>query len=574
MSTLVQVAGESDQLKVLEPPPRWFREALMELLIAAMRETGADKGLIRAPGFGDIQLCAERIQNGAAPTVASSSTVDTKSAAYLQNRCALPSHVRRPLGPFTPLGPFKLSAGGLPVSPAAADKLDALVRKAESVIARCQVYSFAARELGVDLSSIVLGNSVSLLSLVSAIAKIARSDLPVLIQAEFGSDVVAVAAAAHCMSERLRGPFVVLGCACHRPEDFRPCLHSAIEEAVGGSLFLSEIDMLEGPMQKDLLGVLASPGSLTAAREIRLLSAASRSLEALAREGRFSRLLHARLELLKLEVPPLRARREDIRPLVEFEIGERLHSSKRMSKEAMAALEAYTWPGNLGELRQAVSRMVVMSDFDCIAIEDLTAHSALHSQSDAMTAAKPPAANHGEERAEEPPIAKLEEGGEQGVEAIALLARSLAAGNATGLTHYGLGLQRALTYVSQRYQTDISLTELAENAYLSASHLSFLFKKMLGLPFKTLLAIVRIEKAKQLLAESPDLSVTEVSLNAGFGDLSHFERTFKRIVGLNPRAFRRKCCKAASLCARVLPGKERSMGERRAYSVESGPADA
>jgi len=108
------------------------------------------------------------------------------------------------------------------------------------------------------------------------------------------------------------------------------------------------------------------------------------------------------------------------------------------------------------------------------------------------------------------------------------------------LANFGTGLQRALRYVGEHFQEEISLGQLARESFISVSHLSFLFKRNLGVPFKTLLAAVRIEKARQLLGDNRQQSITEISLDAGFGDLSHFERTFKRLTGTNPRDYRRQ----------------------------------
>jgi AraC-like DNA-binding protein len=109
----------------------------------------------------------------------------------------------------------------------------------------------------------------------------------------------------------------------------------------------------------------------------------------------------------------------------------------------------------------------------------------------------------------------------------------------SGLHAHEMGVQRALRYVGDHYTEEISLGRLARESYISSSHLSFLLKRSLGVPFKSLLAAVRIRRAQQLLAQT-DQSITEISLEVGFGDLSHFERTFKRLVGTNPREYRRR----------------------------------
>ncbi len=80
--------------------------------------------------------------------------------------------------------------------------------------------------------------------------------------------------------------------------------------------------------------------------------------------------------------------------------------------------------------------------------------------------------------------------------------------------------------------------QLARHACVSPSHLSYLFKKTLGVSFKPFLALMRIKKAAHLLIEQPFQGITEVALEVGFGDLRHFERTFKRLLACSPRVYR------------------------------------
>ncbi len=93
-------------------------------------------------------------------------------------------------------------------------------------------------------------------------------------------------------------------------------------------------------------------------------------------------------------------------------------------------------------------------------------------------------------------------------------------------------------YLARHYPEKITLSGLAQQACLSRSHLSYLFKQTIGVSFKPFLAAVRIEKARRFLAEKPHLSITRIGSEVGFGDLRHFERTFKRWAGSTPRAYR------------------------------------
>lgn len=100
-------------------------------------------------------------------------------------------------------------------------------------------------------------------------------------------------------------------------------------------------------------------------------------------------------------------------------------------------------------------------------------------------------------------------------------------------------LSRALTYLGAHHGEAISLPQLAWHANVSASHLSYLFRTSIGMPFKGLLCHIRVHRAREMLAAEMRRSITDVALSVGFADLSHFERSFRRIVGQSPRDFRR-----------------------------------
>ncbi|CEE45759.1 Transcriptional regulator (fragment) [Xanthomonas citri pv. citri] len=100
-------------------------------------------------------------------------------------------------------------------------------------------------------------------------------------------------------------------------------------------------------------------------------------------------------------------------------------------------------------------------------------------------------------------------------------------------------LRRALVHLGEHYAEPLTLGDLARQAHVSQSHLGFLFRDELGTPFKPMLQQLRIEKAKELLHQQRKLRITEVALKVGFGDLSHFEKSFRRLAGVSPREFRR-----------------------------------
>lgn len=563
MSTMFRSPEKLNGNEPMDSPLPWFEKSLGGILSCALRETGADKGWIDRSGRCEIHAHVPRPRGVIVPMyqlpIESTREGEPRAAGSSAPHAAQKFEV----GPMTLV--FEKPGAEMVANCARLHaRLDELAQNAELLIDRLQIYWCVKRRLGIDISSIVLGSSGALHSLHAAVQKIARSRLPVFLVAGFGSDALAVAAMLHCRNEHMHRPFVTLRCACQQPHEFQHNLCVAIKKAGGGSLFLSEVDMLSDAMQRDLLSALSFglEFSATEGEDVRLLASSTCSIDRLVSEGRINRFLCTQLDLLRIEVPPLRDRREDIGPLVEYEIGARLSLRKSVSEEAMQVLERYHWPGDVGELRQTVSRLAVMSDSDRIAVEDIAAHTPLLSTEPAWEPDTPAGPGTSAVSAK---AAESDTGNAQPTEGIAELARALAAGDQVDLTPYGIGVQRALLYVSKSYRTEISLAQLAENAYLSPSHLSFLFKKMLGIPFKALLAVVRIEEAKQLLAKNPSLSVTEVSLDCGFGDLSHFERTFKRIVGVNPREFRRRHSAAPPGNGFLLEGKGPPRREREKF---------
>lgn len=117
-------------------------------------------------------------------------------------------------------------------------------------------------------------------------------------------------------------------------------------------------------------------------------------------------------------------------------------------------------------------------------------------------------------------------------------AGCVARQDAVALAQLHGGLRRALLHLGEHYADPLSLPELARQAHVSASHLGYLFRASLGTSFKPLLQQLRIEKAKALLDLDARARITEVALTVGFSELSHFERSFRRLVGTTPRAYR------------------------------------
>lgn len=242
----------------------------------------------------------------------------------------------------------------------------------------------------------VIGNSPELRSVLSAASLVAATDVSVLILGESGTGKELLAHSVHRTSRRKHRPFISINCAAlpeglieselfgHRKGAFSGadnCHEGRIRAAEGGTVFLDEVGELPLAAQAKLLRFLESRecqavGETTPRKvDVRVIAATNRDLAVLVKEGRFREDLYYRLNIVPLELPPLRARTGDIVQLLSHFLGvlARQHGSSapRLTRAAMDALKAYSWPGNVRELRNFCERMVVLMGGREIGVDNL-----------------------------------------------------------------------------------------------------------------------------------------------------------------------------------------------------------
>jgi DNA-binding NtrC family response regulator len=257
----------------------------------------------------------------------------------------------------------------------------------------------------------LVGSSAALARVRELIDRVAPSDASVLVRGETGTGKELVARRLHSASPRREGRFVAFNCGAvaeglaeselfgHEKGAFTGADRRRLgrfELADGGTLFLDEVGELALPLQVKLLRALQERrfervgGMATVQVDVRIVAATHRDLDAWVREGRFREDLYYRLNVVRIDVPALREHPDDIPALAELFLarygtragGERV----QLAPEALAALQAHPWPGNVRQLENALHRACILCRGDVVTVEDLD----LAGSSPAATAAEAP----------------------------------------------------------------------------------------------------------------------------------------------------------------------------------------
>src|SRR5215475_3365565 len=271
-----------------------------------------------------------------------------------------------------------------------------MARLMERRFLRGEVNTLRAR-LGEELAvSDMVGASPAMQKVKEIIAKVAVTDSPVLVEGESGTGKELVAAAIHRMSARAKRPFIPVNCSAIPPDlleseffgHVRGAFSGAVADSLGlfrgadeGTIFLDEIAELSPALQVKLLRVLQEmqvrPVGSTKAFpvDVRVIAATNRDLERAMTEGSFRQDLFYRLNVVRITLPPLRDRRDDIAALVTHflrRFNRRFHREVRgVVPEALAALSAYSFPGNVRELENLIERAYAMGAREQITLSDL-----------------------------------------------------------------------------------------------------------------------------------------------------------------------------------------------------------
>ena len=248
-----------------------------------------------------------------------------------------------------------------------------------------------------SIQETIIGRSPAMHDVFKLIGRVSRSDAPVMITGESGSGKELVAGAIHKFSPRAQKEYVAINITAipdnlleselfgHEKGAFTGAVAQRIgrfEQCDGGTLFLDEIGDMPLAVQSKLLRVLQEGdfsrvgSNQTLRSDVRVLAATNKDLEKEIADGHFREDLFYRLNVVRIHIPPLRERREDVRLLAEFFLHRlssrrRGHQGMRFTENAVALLEAYDWPGNVRELENTIQRACALCNSDVLLPSDI-----------------------------------------------------------------------------------------------------------------------------------------------------------------------------------------------------------
>ena len=254
----------------------------------------------------------------------------------------------------------------------------------------------AQNDVAQDSNSEIVGKAESMQEVFKAIGKISKTDITVLIRGESGTGKELIAQSVHTNSTRSNEPFIAINVAAiphelleselfgHEKGSFTGAQSQRIgrfEQALGGTLFLDEIGDMHPELQTRLLRVLSSHefyrvgGQKPIKSDVRIIAATNQNIEDLIKTGQFREDLYHRLNVFRIELPPLRKRKEDIPALVKYFLKKSADEIKSERKDieenAMDILNEYNWPGNIRQLENTCRYITVMAPSTSITIDDI-----------------------------------------------------------------------------------------------------------------------------------------------------------------------------------------------------------
>lgn len=329
-------------------------------------------------------------------------------------------------------------------------------------------------------------------------------DYSIFVSGEAGCEKMSIAYQIHRRGPNHSGNFIYVPALMHDSHSYKSFLRKSFELARGGTLYLAEVDSLSAELKDDLISVLALDEfkNLIHDKNVRLIVSCLNPLISSEPEQQFvAKIISAYSPQLNIHIPALRERVEDL-PCHIQHILSNINPELSITDGGMSLLANYAWPGNVTQLQRVLLILASYCD-ERITTQDIMTLNIIGSHHESFD------------------IVDI------------ILSQKFEL-----LQELHPGLLKAIVYMSEHFKEDLSLPKLASFAFTSTSHLSYLFREHLKASFKSVLVQVRIRFAKELIDSSPMHKITDICMRSGFGDLSHFEKMFKRYVGCTPRQYR------------------------------------
>jgi len=268
-----------------------------------------------------------------------------------------------------------------------------VARAAQSRVLQREVERLRREVVGAKPFDDVIGTSPAMRKVYEMVGRVAPSEASVLIHGETGTGKELVARAIHTRSTRANGPFVAINCAAVPANlieselfghargaftDAKTTRQGLFVEANGGTLFLDEIGEMPIEVQPKLLRALQERkvrpigSNAEVSFDARIVAATNRELENEVEQRRFREDLYYRINVVRIDLPPLRDRGADVLAIAEHMLrNNQVGKALRLSPQAAERLMAYDWPGNVRELENSMERAVALARFEHIAVDDL-----------------------------------------------------------------------------------------------------------------------------------------------------------------------------------------------------------
>lgn len=348
----------------------------------------------------------------------------------------------------------------------------------------------------------LIGVSQHIIDIEDFINKVSYSKKPVLIEGYPGCEQLTIATSIHFKNIYEKNELYELN--CEKLSVYKDALNyiNNLNKIRNGTLYISSIDVLNEEQQEKVLSILKGLN-----QTVRLISSSTKNLEEQVKKGLFTAALYSHINALCIKLPKLKERQVDI-PHILDSIARKQGSDKKFSNESIELFKNYPWPNNLTELRSTAIRLIHQSNNSTISLSDI------ENYAPQMLSGKKSIIDHN------------------------ILIESLMNKDFSCIEALHPSLKKSLIFIANNHEQEINLDRLSEKSHISPSHLSYLFRSNFGISFKIIISKFRVEMIKKYFINNPEKSITESALDNGFGDLSHFEKIFKKYTKMTPKEYK------------------------------------